>query len=105
MKTIKNLERLQQIHQLIVQEKTGTPKQLASRLQISERSVHLLLAYLKDLKAPLHYCRKNQTYYYTQPFEIQIHISVTVLNDNEKTEIFGGSYFLSKKYFHARFLQ
>ncbi len=94
MKNLKNLERLQQVHNLIQQEKTGTPKELASLLNISERSVHLLLEQLKDYNANICYSRSRKTYHYCNDFDFQVSISVSVLTGNEVTQIFGGSYFL-----------
>jgi len=96
MKNLKTLERLQQIHQYIANENTGSPKELANRLAISERSAHLLIDRLKEMEAPICYCRKRKTYYYCEDFELRVSISVTVLNNNEVTRIFGGSYFFRK---------
>ena len=92
MKTIKSLERLQQLHSLIVKERTGSPKDLARRMNISERLVYLLIEYLKDYNADIRYDRSRQTYYYSEDFELDIQISVSVISNNEKTEIFGGRY-------------
>ena len=93
MKTIKSLERLQQLHTLILKERTGSPKDLARRMNVSERLVYLLLEYLKDYNANIRYDRGRQTYYYFDDFELDIQISVAVISNNERTEIFGGSYF------------
>jgi predicted transcriptional regulator len=96
MKSLKTLERLQQLHQRISQENTGNPKELASFMNISERSLYKLMEYLKDLTAPICYDRINNSYYYDGDFELQINISVTALSNNEVIELFGGSYFLKK---------
>lgn len=105
MKNIKTLERLQQIHSLIATENTGTPKELSHHMQISERSVHSLIDQLKDYNAIISYCRGRKTYYYEDPFELEVSISVSVLTNNEVTHIFGGSYFIKNKCFVARNLQ
>lgn len=97
MKNIKNLERLQQLHILITNENTGTPKELANQMYISERKVYQLIEELKDLNASICYSRSRKTYYYDDDFKLMINISVTVLSNNEVTEIFGGGYFLKKK--------
>ncbi|WP_064966672.1 DNA-binding protein [Tenacibaculum ovolyticum] len=97
MKNIKTLERLQQLHKLIANENTGTPKELANLLQISPRSVHLLVEQLKDYNANICYSRSRKTYYYSEDFDLQVFISVNVLTNNEVTQIFGGSYFSSTK--------
>jgi hypothetical protein len=96
MKSLKNLERLQQLHQRISQENTGTPKELAKFMKISERTLYKLLEQLKDLTAPICYNRTSNTYFYEGDFELQINISVTALSKNETIEVFGGSYFFKK---------
>ena len=105
MKNLKTLERLQQLHLRIKNENTGRPKQLAALMQISERSVYLLMHQLKDYNADIRYSRNKETYYYTNDFDLQVAISVTILNGDEVTEIFGGSYFLGKNLHLARKLQ
>ena len=47
MKNLKTIERLQQLHKLIINENTGSPKELALLMSISERSIHLLLEQFK----------------------------------------------------------
>ncbi|WP_308991820.1 HTH domain-containing protein [Mariniflexile litorale] len=96
MKNLKNLERLQQLHQRISQENTGAPKELADYMNISERSLYKLMEQLKDLTAPISYNRLTNTYYYDGDFELQVNISVTALSNNEIIQVFGGSYFLKK---------
>ena len=103
MKNLKTLERLQQLHNLITSENTGTPKDLANLMLISERRVHHLIEELKEINAPISYSRKNKTYCYEENFDLKITISVTVMNKNEVTQIFGGSYFVKPK--HINFSQ
>lgn len=97
MKNLKTLERLQQLHNLINNENTGSPKQLAILMLISERRVHHLIEELKEMNAPINYSRKNKTYFYEENFDLKIIISVTVMNKNEVTQVFGGSYFVKPK--------
>jgi len=96
MKSIKQLERLQQLHQRIEEENTGTPKELAKFMNISERLLYNLIEELKDISAPICYNRSSKTYYYDDDFKLQINISVTTLSNNEVLQLFGGSYFLKK---------
>lgn len=93
MKTLKNLERLQHLHNLIESENTGTPAEIAEKLNVSERLVFNLIDQLKDLEANICYDRKSRTYYYYEEFKLKINISVTVISNNELTEIFAGTYF------------
>ncbi len=97
MKTIKNLERLQQIHQLIKIERTGSPSELARKLHVSERLVYNLIEQLKDYRASICYDRGRKTYYYYEDFRLEVNISVSVMSNNEITQIFGGSYFIKNK--------
>lgn len=96
MKTLKNLERLQQIHELIEAENTGTPGEIANKMEISERLVYNLIEQLKDFEAEICYSRKSKTYYYCEDFQLKVTFSVTVMAKNQLTEIFGGSYFLQE---------
>lgn len=96
MKNIKTLERLQQLHQRILQENTGPPKSLANQMKISERSLYRLIEQLKDLHASVEYSRSMHTYYYSDDFELRVTISVKALSKNEVIEVFGGSYFINK---------
>jgi len=93
MSTIKNLERLRQLHLLIDQETTGAPLELAHRLHISERLVYHLIEQLRDYNAPVKYDRSRKTYYYYDDFEFQVNISVSIVSHNEATKIFGGHTF------------
>jgi hypothetical protein len=53
------------LHELINTKQTGTPIQLAKKLEISERSLHYYIAFMKnELKAPIVYDRKIETYWY-----------------------------------------
>ncbi len=101
MKNLKSLERLQQLHNLIATENSGTPKELATLMQISERSIHLLIEQLKDYNADICYSRSRKTYYYCEGFDLQVSISVKVLTNNEVTQVFGGSYFLQSNLYIA----
>lgn len=105
MKSIKQLERLQQLHQRIEEENTGTPKELAKFMNISERLLYNLIEELKEINAPVCYNRSSKTYYYDNDFELKISISVTALSNNEVLQLFGGSYFFKEKPFTARFMQ
>lgn len=92
MNSIKNLERLQRLHLLIEQEATGAPKELAGRMHVSERLVYTLVEQLKDFKASINYDRSRKTYYYCDNFQFKVNISVSIISNDEATEVFGGSY-------------
>ena len=83
MNSIKNLERLQKLHLLIQNEQTGPPKELARKLHVSERSVYSLLEELKDYEANIEYDRTRKTYYYQFDFQLNIDVSISILNAGE----------------------
>ena len=58
--------RLERIDSLIRMKATGTPAQLADRLEISERSVYEYINLMKDLGAPIKFDTYRQTYYYDE---------------------------------------
>ncbi|MFD2162278.1 HTH domain-containing protein [Paradesertivirga mongoliensis] len=64
--------RLEALDFLIRTKSTGTPKSLARRLAISERTLYDSLDAMRDLGAPICYCRSKRTYYYSQQGSIGI---------------------------------
>ena len=53
------------LHELIKAKQTGAPKELAQKLEISERSVNYYMAFMRnELNAPIVYDRKLETYLY-----------------------------------------
>lgn len=53
------------INDLIVNEMTGSPKQLAAKLSISERTVFNYIAFMKkELNAPIKYSYQRISYIY-----------------------------------------
>lgn len=60
------LSLVERINDLICTKSTGTPRQMAQRLGLSERAWYYLLDQLRnDYGLPIAYCRFRQSYYYT----------------------------------------
>ena len=95
MKTIKTLERLQHVHKLIKEECSGSPRELALKLKVSERTIYNIIEQLKDLEAPIKYDRSRKTYLYTQDFDLSISLAFSVLFNNVVTDIYSGTYLKS----------
>ncbi len=55
---------LARLDQLIRLRATGAPAMLAQRFEVSERTIYNLLNHLKDMGAPVQYCRDRQSYIY-----------------------------------------
>ena len=66
MTTKDYLNRLKKFDQLIRQRATGTPAQLAEKLNISERMVYNYINELRDIGLPITYCNQQQSYIYTK---------------------------------------
>jgi predicted DNA-binding transcriptional regulator YafY len=65
MPIIKYVERVQRMDQLIRRKSTGTPKELAAKLELSERSLYELINQMKDLGAPIIFSKSRNSYVYT----------------------------------------
>ena len=66
MKINHYVSRIQVIHRLIRNRATGTPGDLAQRLDISESMVYNYLGFMKENGAPIAYSKRTKTYYYTR---------------------------------------
>lgn len=93
----KQPERIQKMHRLIQAEATGCPEQFAQQLHLSRRQLYNELERLKELDAPVKYCKKKTSFYYTQAFDLELNYSFKTIKDDEIRKIFGGSYFRAMK--------
>lgn len=58
------------LHKLLLIEQTGSPKELAFKLGISERSVYNYIGFMKtELNAPIAYEVQKASYYYERACE------------------------------------
>ena len=59
------------IHELITTRQTGTPKELAEKLELSERTVYNYIAYMREeLKAPIVYNTALCNYCYEEDCQL-----------------------------------
>lgn len=72
MNFIKNINRVEKLHTLILNEKTGTPKELAENLGISRATLYVLIEELNSLNMPVSYSRKYETFYYEREMRLTI---------------------------------
>jgi predicted DNA-binding transcriptional regulator YafY len=70
MNPFERITRLVDIHQLIKQEKTGSPAELAKKLRISRSQLYNVIEELEDYGALIKYSRKKETFYYNADFEL-----------------------------------
>lgn len=83
MKLFEYIERINLLHKLIKEKRTGCPRQLAKRLHISKGRVYQLIEELRLREAPIAYSRTLETYYYTTDYEINITFSLRPLTNTE----------------------
>lgn len=90
MKFIKQIERLQKLNKLLTQQNTGSPDELAKRLNLKRTQLYEVMDQLKLEGAPIAYNRKLGTFYYTSNFNLEINLQVKILSGNEEKRIYGG---------------
>jgi predicted DNA-binding transcriptional regulator YafY len=90
MKLTTYIDRINKMHKMLSSEKTGTPKQLATKLGICESRLYCIVDDLKLQNVPIAYCRKRESYYYTRPFKIAASLLLQDLTEEETKNISGG---------------
>ncbi len=76
MDLLRKIRQLERLDQLIRLKATGSPKDLARRIDISLRQTFRLINEMKAMGFPIHYCKKRCSYYYTNSVKIHFEISV-----------------------------
>ena len=66
------INRINRMHTMIQKRRTGSPKELANKLNLSVSAVYRHLSFMKNCGAPIAYCRKDGTYFYQ--FEVDVSI-------------------------------
>jgi len=64
-------EKIEYLKELIDKEATGSPKDLAHRINTSERTLYRLLNFIKEQYGNVDYCRTSNTYYFTEKINIE----------------------------------
>lgn len=60
-----NIKKIIRIHELILAKQTGSPRDLALKVGISERMLYHYIAFMREeLKAPIVYDSQNTCYHY-----------------------------------------
>lgn len=64
MSFLEQLKLIKRIHNLIKTKRTGSPDQLARKLEVSRATIFRYINELKELGAPIKYCNFRKSYYY-----------------------------------------
>lgn len=81
---------LERIDQLIRLKCTGTPKQLADKLKVSETTVYRILDTMKQLDAPIAYNISRQSYIYEAPVSFKFGFYTKDISGEEARDIKAG---------------
>lgn len=83
MTALKFIDRMERLHLLIKRKGTGSPQQLATRLQLSESSVYEYIKTLKAMGGPIIYDFYRQSYVYEKPCSLALRYHVEPLVEEE----------------------
>jgi predicted DNA-binding transcriptional regulator YafY len=86
MKLLEQIERINRLHYLIKHRRTGTPQQLARRLNLSTSMIYKLMEELRIREVPIEYSRQRKTYYYSSEFLMHIQADFRPLDREELEE-------------------
>jgi len=92
MKLFEYIDRINLLHKLIKERKTGSPEKFAKRLLISTSRLYVVLDDLKLMGAPICYSRKIKSYYYCADYEISVKFEISKLDGVELLNISAGCY-------------
>ena len=90
MNFLEQIERLNKANKLICSEKTGTPSEFAQKINCSRSQLYIIIDYLKSHNAPIKYCKKRESFYYTNCYKFSIHVQLEILEDEEIRKIYAG---------------
>ncbi len=91
MNLSQTIERLQVLHSLISQKKTGTPEQLAKRLGVSRSCLYNLIEELRVFQIPILYSRKIESFYYEKEVKFDLNLEIRIMNNEDLININGGN--------------
>lgn len=95
MNFLDQIERLNKANTLIRSEKTGTPLVFAQKINCSRSQLYIIIDYLKSHNAPIKYCKKRESFYYTNTFQFSVFVQLEILDEQELKNISGGFSFRS----------
>ncbi|MEM9836775.1 MAG: hypothetical protein AAF828_09755 [Bacteroidota bacterium] len=87
MSLLRNLARAERMHRMIKFKRSGTPEQFAAKMDMSLSSLYGAIKELKELGAPIGYCKTRQCYHYTETVEFRIGFEKQLLSTPELRSI------------------
>ena len=92
MKVFEYLDRIGRMHRMLTRQATGTPSEFAHQLGVSRTTLYDMIDELKSRGAPISYSKSLCTFFYTEPFEINVSCSMRALNHLEEKQLTGGNF-------------
>ena len=72
MTFFEHVDRIKRLDSLIRHKATGSPEELADRMDVSRATIFRHLDDLRSVGAPIAYEKDRQTYYYDEPFDLKL---------------------------------
>lgn len=91
MKLFEQIERLNLMHKLIDEQRTGTPDYFAKQLSLSKRQLFNIIDDLKIMGAPICYDSAIESYRYKREYFLNIDINMKYLSEEDLSDINGGN--------------
>lgn len=91
MALLEKIERVERIHRMIEYKRTGNPGQFARKLGVSQSMLYQMLKELKQLGAPIAYCKYRQSYLYLHPVRFHFGFEENTLTEKEAARVSGGA--------------
>lgn len=103
MDFFKTMERINLLHRLIKEKKTGTPDLLSKRLGVSRATLYNMVEDLKSYDAPIAYSRAAESFFYTKSFDLDLYCKIESIDDEvELRKVIGGCNIFTSVYFFRR---
>lgn len=83
MKINEYLQKFEHLHDLIQREQTGSLKELSNKLHLSPRRTRDYISFLKDMGAPIVFCRLRRSYIYKHKIELHIEFFLEIEKNDE----------------------
>ena len=97
MSLLKKIERIERMHILIKYKRTGSPKQFANKLNLSQSMLYIIINELKEMGAPIVYSKFRESYEYEHPVEFQFGFNAKELDEHQLRQTSGGSFSIKKQ--------
>jgi predicted DNA-binding transcriptional regulator YafY len=90
MKLLQQIELIERLDQLIRLKATGNPKNLATKLEVSEATLYRAIEAIKSMGAPVEFSIRYQSYVYSKEVNFMCGFFMKGLTPDETKKVNGG---------------